>query len=186
MNKGMVSTIALVVFLVLPLLAFSEGEIFKVVDKDGNVTFTDQRPSSGAEPMDLPPLSVIETDVQVPAAATGTEPAEPKEPTARELRKEFRDFRITQPEQEQTFWGTENTVVVTWGTSGSITPEMSVVLFVDGKTQEASAVGSVSLTLERGEHTVYAELRGANNRRIIATEPVTFFIQQATVRNRRN
>lgn len=185
MNKGMVSTITWVVFLLLPLLAFSEGEIYKVVDKDGNVTFTDQRPGASAKPMDLPPLSVIETDVQTPASAGAVDPAatEPKELTVRELKKQFRDFRIIQPEQDQTFWGTQNTVVVTWGSSEPITPDMNVVLFVDGKSQQAPALGSVTLTLDRGEHTVYAELRSSNNRRIIATQPVTFFIKQATVNN---
>ncbi len=70
MNKGLISALVTLVFFLLPLAAFSQGEIYKVVDKDGNVTFTDQRPGAGAEPMDLPPLSVIETDVQVPATPT--------------------------------------------------------------------------------------------------------------------
>ena len=128
--------------------------------------------------MDLPPLSVIETDVQVPDTPAATADQEPKPPTSRELRKQFRDFSITQPQPEQTFWGTANTVVVSWGSSQVIPPQMSVMLYVDGAGQKAPATGGVSLTLERGEHQVRAELRDERGRRIVTTDTVTFFVKQ--------
>jgi hypothetical protein len=181
MNKGMIKTLAPLVVLLFPLTVFSQGEIFKVVDEDGNVTFTDQRPSSEAQPMDLPPLSVIESDIQVPeAASAGSEAAaaEEKPLTPRELKRKFSDFRITSPQQEQTFWGTANTVVVTWGSTQPVPPEMSVLLFVNGESQKAPASGGVTLTLDRGEHQVHAELRDARNRRIVTTDTITFFVKQ--------
>jgi hypothetical protein len=184
MNKGMISKLIPLAFLLLPLAAFSQGEIYKVVDKDGNVTFTDQPPVEGAQPMDLPPLSVVESDVQVPEAPPGGANAaadEPKPPTTKELRRQFRDFRITQPQHEETFWGTGNTVVVSWGSSQPISPEMSVTLFVDGQGQKAPGAGGVTLTLDRGEHQVYAELRDGRNRRIVTTDTVTFFVKQHSV-----
>jgi len=186
MNKGMIIALISTVFLLLPVDGRSEGQIYKVVDKDGNVTFTDQRPSANAEPMDLPPLSVIQTDMPppVPAAQPG-DPAEDKPLTTREMRKQFRDFSITQPLQEETFWGTQNTVVVTWGSSAEIPPELSVMLFVNGEGQKAPATGSATLTLDRGEHQVYAELRDQRNRRIVATPTVTFFIKQHSANFRR-
>lgn len=184
MKKGMISSLLTLMFLLVSPGAVAQGEIYKVVDKDGNVTFTDQRPSPDAQPMDLPPLSVIKTDVPPPAApvagSAGEEAAqaEPEPLSPRELRRQFSDFRITRPLQEESFWGTENTVVVTWGSSQPIPPSMSVLVFVDGEAQKAPATGSVSLTLDRGEHQVYAELRDERNRRIISTEPVTFFVRQ--------
>jgi hypothetical protein len=177
MNKGLIKPLALLLLL-LPLVASAQGEIYKVVDEDGNVTFTDQRPSADAEPMDLPELSVVETDIQVPDPQGTAEEAETKPMTPRELRRQFRDFRITSPQNEETFWGTANTVVVSWGSTNPVPPEMSVLLFVDGASQEVPGTGSVSLTLERGEHQVYAELRDERNRRIVATDPVTFFVKQ--------
>ena len=179
MSKGLIKLLIPLVILLFPSTAFSQGEIYKVVDKDGNVTFTDQPPADGAQPMDLPPLSVIESNVQVPEApAAGAVAEEPKPPTIRELKKQFRDFRLTRPQSEETFWGTENTVVVSWGSSEPIPSGMSVRLFVDGAGQNAPAAGGVSLTLDRGEHQVYAELRGEGNRRIATTQTVTFFVKQ--------
>jgi hypothetical protein len=174
--------------LIVSLGLFAEGEIYKIVDKDGNVTYTDERPQGGAEPMDLPPLSVIETDIQVPPPAESTAQAaeEAKEPTLRDLRRQFQDFRIIQPQQEETFWGTANTVVVAWGTAQPVPPELKARLYVDGVAQPVPASGSLSLTLERGEHQVYAELLDARGRQIVATERVVFFVKQASVGFRRS
>jgi hypothetical protein len=183
MNKGLITAVVLFFLLAGPLAAQSGGEIYKVVDENGNVTYTDQRPSAAAKPMDLPPLSVIESDIVVPApAAQGAQAAEEaKEPTPRDLRRQFRDFRITQPQPEETFWGTANTVVVAWGSSQSVPPELSARLFVDGRPQDVPGSGSVTLTLDRGEHQVYVELLDARKRRIIATQTVTFFVKQQSV-----
>jgi len=181
MKKGMINCLITALFLLVPVTLYAQGEIYKVVDKDGNVTFTDQRPSAGAQPMDLPPLSVIETDIQPPAPPPQTAQSavgESEAPTPGDLRKQFRDFRITRPLQEETFWGTENAVVVTWASAQAIDPSMSVMVFVDGKPQKAPASGGVSLSLERGEHQVYAELRDERNRRIVTTETITFFVKQ--------
>jgi len=155
------------------------ADIWKVVDENGNVVYTDQPPRDGSTPMDLPELSVIETDIQVKPTPAGVE--EVKTLTSLELRKLYRDFRITRPLPEETFWGTASTVVVTWGSNTPLTPDLSVRLFVDGEVQVAPATGGVSLTLERGEHNVSAELRDAGGRRIIRTKSVTFFVKQNSV-----
>lgn len=188
MNKGMIAALMAVVLLSLSLDGRSQdGQIYKIVDADGNVTFTDQKPSSDAEPVDLPPLSVIKSDMPPPPVAVDQAgvPEEEKPLTPRELRRQFRDFSITQPQQEETFWGTQNTVVVTWGSSAEIPPEMNVMLYVNGEGQKAPASGSVTLTLDRGEHQVYAELRDERNRRIVTTSTVTFFIKQHSANFRR-
>lgn len=180
MSKGMIQAAILLVACLL-LAADAGAQIYKVVDEEGNVTYTDQRPSADAQPMDLPELSVIETDVEVPetpqpgaAAAEGEE----KPPTPRELRRRYSDFRILQPQQEETFWGTGNTVVVAWGSSREMLPDITARLYVDGQPQDVSPNGSLSLTLDRGEHNVYAELLDSRKRRIVNTDTVTFFVKQ--------
>jgi hypothetical protein len=52
---------------------------------------------------------------------------------------------------------------------------------VDGAAQDVAGNGSVSLTLDRGEHKVYAELLDARKRPIVTTDTVTFFVQQHSV-----
>lgn len=180
MNNGMIRTLLPIIALLIPLAACAEGEIYKVVDENGNVTYTDQRPADGAEPMDLPELSVVRTETPEPLpAAPGADQGEQAgKPTPRELRRQLSDFRILQPQPEETFWGTGNQVTVAWGSSQAIPEGMAARLYVDGQAREAPASGSVTLTLERGEHQVYVELLDERKRRIVTTDTVTFFVKQ--------
>ena len=134
MNNGMIRALVCASLLAAAFALHAAGEIYKGVDKDGNVTYTDQRPTDAAEPLDLPPLSVIAADVppSEPAPQATEAEQQAKSPTTGELRRRFADFRITQPQQEQTFWGTANTVVVAWGSSQPIPSELSVRLVIDG------------------------------------------------------
>ena len=184
MTKGMIKTIVVSIAAMFLAATAWSGEIYKVVDKDGNVTFTDQSPGDGSQPMNLPELSVIETDsadTQTPAPASAAA-EEPSGPTARELRQMYSDFSITQPENEETFWGTTNSVTISWGSQTAPAADMNVLLYVNSQPQMVTGSGSISLTLDRGEHQVYAELLNAQNRRIVATETVTFFVMQASQR----
>jgi len=178
MNKGMIRAISAMAVFLLPVNATLAADIWKVVDKDGNVVYTDQAPKDGSAPMDLPELSIIETNIQVNQTPADGTKAGVEALTSGEIRRLYRDFRIYRPLAGETFWGTANTVVVTWGSNTPLTPDLSVRLFVDGEVQLAPATGGVSLTLERGEHNVSAELRDASNRRILRTEPVRFFVKQ--------
>jgi hypothetical protein len=178
MSKGMIRAISLAGVFLLSVSTAWAADIWKVVDEDGNVTYTDQPPKDGSAPMDLPELSVIETDIQ--EVQTPAEEEEAKEPTTGDLRKLYRDFRITRPLHDETFWGTANKVTITWGSNAPLTPDLNVRLFVDGRPEVAPATGSVSLTLERGEHKVFAELRDTSNRRIMKSETITFYIKQGS------
>jgi len=186
MNKGM--TLIVVVFRTAMLLSLISMEtaladIYKVVDAEGNITYTDQAPADGSPPMDLPPLSIVDTDYvpEAPAEGTGESEAEGDEegpPTPREMRQMFKDFHITSPMPEETFWGTENAVVVSWGSKSALLPDMRVLVFVDGQPQPETSGGVSALTLDRGEHSVYAVLLDQRGRRVATAPTVTFYVKQ--------
>jgi hypothetical protein len=170
-------------------LCFSVGvtaQIYKQVDEEGNVTYTDQVPLDGSSPMVLPELSVITMDSQPEAsgaegdkgARTAADEDATRAPTRRELRRMYQDFRITRPAQEESLWGTDNMVVVSWGSSTPLQDNMSVNLYVDGQQRSTSGSEMLALKLDRGEHQVYAELLDARARTIVTTPTVTFFIKQ--------
>lgn len=182
MNKGLVPVLlGGLIFASVLQVASAAGEIYKVVNPDGSVTFTDQKPAPGAQPVELKPLSVVETDIQVPPAAVAGEEGSEAPPTSREMRRMYRDFGIRQPQPEETFWGTANTVTIAWGSSQAPLDGMQAVLFIDGDRQNVPPAGSVTVALDRGEHEVHAELRDSGNRRIVTSEKVTFFIKQHSV-----
>jgi hypothetical protein len=173
----------LALLMVLLVTAPLSAEIYRVVDKDGNVIYTDQPPDDGSEPMDLPELSVIQSDTPEAAAdEDGTlQKEESAEPKAAELRKMYGDFRILQPQDEETFWGTANQVTVSWGGTAPLQPGMTVRLIVDGSPVDVTGKDSVSLRLDRGEHVVRVELFSGGKRPFLTTQPVTFYVKQASI-----
>lgn len=178
--KGIVRGIAMAAIVVSGTLA---AQVYKVVDENGNVIYTDQPPGDGSAPMDLPEITVIETDYSNPEVAVADAEAQAAEEaernaSPRELRRMFRDFRLLSPAPEETFWGTANTVVVSWAAGSPYEDGMTVSVVVDGQPQEASPSENVPVTLDRGEHQVYAVLRDARGRRVVTTDTVTFYVKQ--------
>jgi hypothetical protein len=158
------------------------AQVYKVVDKDGNVTYTDQAPVDGSKPIKLAPISVIETPVyEVAPKATEDENAD-KEPTLGELRKMYRDFAIVTPEQEESVWKPDGPIVVSWNARNPLRQGMEVTLFLNGKRHSTTTQPIIALNgLDRGEHTLKAELRDAKNQTVATTAVVTFFVRQPNV-----
>jgi hypothetical protein len=167
-------------------------EVYKTVDKDGNVTYTDKPPPDGAQPMELPGLSVIESpeyqktarEAEAEAIANGTQ-TEPEEVPLRQLRNDFKDFAIVSPQQEESVWRPDGPVTIAWSTGAQMLEGMKVTVTLDGKRLSTTTDRMVLVpNMERGEHTVAAELTDARNRRVALAEPVTFFIRQPGLYNR--
>jgi hypothetical protein len=184
MNKGLIVFTGAAMFAIVASGSLA-AQVYKVVDENGNVTYTDKPPADGTPAMILPEISVVETDypaefstLQDPAGTA--EPADNIGKTPRELRQMFSDFRLLSPAQDETFWGTANTVVVSWGANLPYEPGMSVTVMVDGQTHNAEVSSNLPLTLDRGEHQVYAVLRDQRGRRVVTSPIVTFNVKQAT------
>ncbi len=175
---------AFLIFLTCLMLALSgaaQGEVYKTVDKDGNVIYTDQPPEPGAEPMELPGLSIIESVPMKPPAATAGAAGEGEEVVTniRELRRGYRDFRITSPAQDQWIEGEGNSVTINWDSRYALQPGMMVIISVDGKAMEPTTASSLVLNeVDRGEHSVSAQIVDAQNRKIATASPVTFHVRQ--------
>jgi len=164
-----------------PLMA----QVYKVVDKDGNVTFTDQPPADGSKPIELAPISVIEAPEYEKAPASTDEEDAQKEPSLSDLRRVYRDFAIIAPEQEQSVWKPDGPIAVAWNVSTALQPGMEVTLFLDGNRHTTTVQPMIPLSgLDRGEHTVKAELRDSKNRIVATAQPVVFYVRQPNLYNR--
>ncbi len=72
------------------------AQVYKVVDEDGNVTYTDQAAGRRFRPIELPPISVIEAPNYETAPATDqqdSDSADGKEMSLTYLRKNLQGFR---------------------------------------------------------------------------------------------
>lgn len=169
-----------------PLMA----QVYKTVDKDGNVIYTDQPPGDGSKPIELRPISVIEapTYEDKPKAAEegaeGVEGEEGKAMSLRSLRNQYKDFAIVAPQSQESIWNPEDAITVAWNVSYQLQPGMKVTVYMDGRRQATTSEQIIPVAgLNRGEHTVTAELNDARNRKIATATPVTFFVRRPTINN---
>ena len=171
-------------FAVNPLTA----QVYKTVDEQGNVTYTDKPPKDGSAPIKLRPISIIEAPTyEKPEKKTEDEAGaeDGKEMSLKYLRRNYKDFSIVAPQQEETIWQPENVITVAWNVRYQLQPGMQVTVLIDGQEQATTSEQIIPVTgLERGEHQVTAELKDASNRSIATAGPVTFFVRRAGVSNR--
>lgn len=178
------------ILIALPLVMTAgplTAQVYKTVDEDGNVTYTDRPPQDGSKPIKLRPISVIEAPAyeQAPSAAQKAAAKEGEEKPLRYLRKHYEDFAIVSPAQEEAVWYSENVVTVAWSVPSALEPGMQVTVSVDGAQQPATSERVIPIIgLERGEHTATAVLRDARSRLVANAEPVTFFIRQPNLYTR--
>lgn len=160
----------------------AQAEVYKTVDENGNVIYTDQPPAPDAEPIKMRELSVVPARPveRAPVRAKVSDAnAEGQVENLAALRRGYRDFRITQPMPEQAFTGTGNTATLAWDTKFELQQGMRVVFSINGEAMEPTTAQIVTTNpLDRGEHTVSAQLVDARGRTVASAAPVKFFVRQ--------
>ncbi|MDX1459741.1 MAG: DUF4124 domain-containing protein [Xanthomonadales bacterium] len=175
---------ALLAATALVLAVPAKAQVYKIVDENGNVTYTDQAPGPDAKPVDLPGLSIISPQQrpETPRSLARDVPKEANEVSnLGELRRSYNDFAIVAPKPDESLWGTGNAVQVAWDTRYRLQAGMSVVIYLDGEAQPPTTSPVITFEqLDRGSHTVSAELYDRRNRKIATAEPVSFYIRQGS------
>jgi hypothetical protein len=156
---------ALLLMLCLAGAPLAAQEIYKVVDADGNVIYTDKKPSDDADPMDLPEISIIGEDVEEPPVALAET----------ELERETLEFSILSPEDGQDILVMDNTLTVNMVSNIALPETARIVVYLNDEAQPP--VSSLEATLEdveSGEHTLRAELQTPAGRVLASTDPISF------------
>ena len=156
------------------------ADIYRTVDENGNVVYTDRPPTPDAKPITLRELSIVERpEYSAPTRTAPSEAEEADEMTMNQLRRRYREFRLVSPSPDQNFWGTSNIATLAWDAGASLMEGMSVVFYVDDQPSEPTRAATFTTPrLDRGEHVARADLVDAGNRVIASADPVVFHIKQ--------
>lgn len=179
------------VFMVLLPLA-AEAAVYRYVDKDGVVHYTDQPPDKSAKPAKLPPLHTMSPITPVaptgPVVAPAAPPAvrTPLDDTKPAVPTPLGELRLSMvtPRPDQTFRSAERIVPVTVALDRPLPEGHGLVYFLDDTAQGTEPVRELSTTLtevERGEHRVSAAVVDASGAEITRTQPVTVHLKPPTV-----
>lgn len=174
----------------LSLLAFTTAadaqettRVYKKVNPDGSITFTDEPPDEGAEAIDVQEVQTV------PAGQPFQRPqATADQPQVIETR--YADFRITRPTNEETFWNIGATLQVTVAMQDALKEGHMIRFLFNGTPVTQSRDRSVVLSeVFRGQHTLQAQIVDNNGQTLASAGPVTFFVHQTSIqqnRRRRN
>jgi hypothetical protein len=159
------------------------AQIYRTVDEQGNVVFSDQPPPAGAEgeQVELQPLNTTPPPEPPPEPAPG--PEEEEEPAAAEY-----GVAITAPPNETTIpMGPGN-----FSVSGVVRPSLGeghrLQLYMDGTPWgEPQTASSWSLTnVFRGAHDITIAVVDSEGKQLAASDPVRVYVLRPSInfRNR--
>ena len=155
----------------------ASAAIYQTTDEQGNVVFSDE-PSSGAEPVDLPPLPTYSAPkYRAPAAA--------RDSSGKPAAKGYSSLRIRQPEPDATIRDNTGAVAV----AVAIEPKLNqaaghrLQFLLDGQpvgdpgTQTSTTLSNV----DRGAHQVQAAVLDASGNELKRSDTVNFYLHRQSV-----
>lgn len=158
-------------------LAAQPQEIYRWVDKDGIVHYSDQPGAAGAERVIIVNPNTYEqtpSDLGVYANA-GEADEEPED-------SPYTSLAIVQPTPDQVFFGADATVTVAVDLGGTLRPDHTLVFFVNGVRRPADAGAGVTLAgLERGTHFLRASVLDQAGNPLITSQQITFHVRQPSI-----
>ncbi|KFZ37675.1 hypothetical protein HR45_09660 [Shewanella mangrovi] len=164
------------VLIVLALFSIAaQAAIYKWVDKDGKVHFTDQ-PHPNAEVVELNQNTQNSVAIPVP------KPLNIGEPTAKTEQPAIQyQLQITSPEHDATIRSNPGELVVSVEVSPNLASGHYLQLYIDGvATTEAQAAPVFQLHgIERGQHQIVAKVIQQNGKVLASSSAITIYMHQA-------
>lgn len=183
MRQAIILAIVLGVTALLGALAQSAEEVYRWVDEDGLVHYSDQ-PHPGAEKLRIETAPAAGT--RVPANAAGSLRGGEREGEQQSDRPAgYQSLTVSQPTAEETLWNIGATLSVTLDLQPALRPGHRVRVYFDGEVREVSGTRFTLEEVYRGVHNIQAEVVDANGNVMIRSEPNRFYVQQTSVINPR-
>ncbi len=171
----------LLLLLLVPLACFGQ-KIYKHVDADGNVTYSDEPMGETAEEVELPPISFVDTRVPEGQAFVDQDDAEAEEDPEADEVIDYGELRVVSPEAESTHFAAQGPVPVSLQAGQPLAAGHSFQVFLDGRP--VAVTPNPSLLLEnvvRGAHEVRAQIVDQTGQVFASSEPITFYYRQPSV-----
>lgn len=166
----MTRTLAALLLLLMPALA-PAAEVYRWVDKDGVVHYTDKPPSKDAKPAQLPPIQTVTGGLGArkgppPATAAVPEPGGAPPPLV---------LTIVAPRPDETFRSAERSVTVSVALQSPLPAGAGLLYLLDGSAQNPAPTRDLSFVMtgvERGSHLLAVAAVDAAGRELARSPPV--------------
>jgi len=162
-------------------LAAASQEIYRWVDKNGTVHYSDQPDSPDAKLITVIEPNAYEGEAATPDNdAAGSSSSEPEEMSSV---SPYESLSIVQPTPDQVFFGSDAAVSVQADLQGTLRPDHTVVFFVNGNRRPADGLGMELSNLARGTYFLRASILDQNGDPVITSQQTSFHVRQASIKN---
>lgn len=173
----------LAVLAVLIPLAAAATDVYRHVDKDGIVHYSDQPPTKNAKPIVLPPIQVV-GPASTPASGGASNAAANGSTAKEDAGLPQLGASIVSPLAEETFRGDDRRVPVAVRLREPLPEGYGLLYMLDGSPQNLKATRQLNFTMEgveRGEHMISVATVDARGREVARGVPVIVHMKPPTV-----
>ena len=155
-------------------LNLQAATVYKKVDEDGNIIFSDT-PMDDSEVLDVPPVPTMKLD-------HGKRQLQPTSGSNKKTTFKYEGVTITKPAQDEHFINNQGMVTVTVQVSPALKDNHQLQLLLNGvKRAGPGAVASFSFSnLDRGSYSAIAQVVDNKGNVVISSEAVTFHVKRAS------
>ncbi len=150
--------------------------IYKSVDENGNVVFSDSPPDKSAEKIELGPINTIPA-LDLPANQDDSA-GQPTQDDA-----SYQTFEITQPQPDQSIRDNAGNIAVAVSVAPTIDSDTNdqIVITMDGREVSRGTKTSIDLSnVSRGTHTLDAHIVNSSGKKLATANSVEFHVLRVT------
>lgn len=162
-----------ILVLALAALPAAAQTIYRHVDAQGNVTFTDAPPGDEAQPLTLPPVNTVPAH-RPPAAQPGQPAAQARVP--------YSEILLYGVDNGVTLHNPEQGVTITAKFTPSLQQGDRITLFLNGKALDLKGSSALQIPqLDRGTYRIEAQISDAQGKVVATAAPLEFYVQRTSV-----
>jgi hypothetical protein len=174
---GMIHLFTAVLFLICTSMV--QAQIYQWRDEQGNLHFSDTAPENSesrqrVKEIEVNPVFTVPA-YKVPVESRSKEKKHSSQPI-------YKHFRINQPTDDSTLRDNAGDVTVALSVDPPLRRQDSIVLFMDDRQVAEGQQTRFQLSnIDRGTHTLFAEIRGHSGEKRKRTDPVEFSLLRASI-----
>ena len=183
-------TIGIISFLVTMLVTASDAQarIYKTVDEDGNVVFTDVPPKDSSKSIEIEVGNIYHTPQPTkiaPSQQGAEESAASDDPAGDEIEEpvvEYSTLQIVKPGEDEPVRENAGNLNVVVSISPALKANHSVQILLDGTVFATDFSTNIQLTnVDRGTHVLTAQIIDSTGTVIMSSSPTSFHMQRISV-----
>ncbi|WP_455212214.1 DUF4124 domain-containing protein [Kaarinaea lacus] len=154
------------------------AQVYKQVDEEGNVTYSDAPQKKGDQPISLPEPTTIKI---TPAPKSSTSEGSNKPKQSKTVK--YDSVEIVTPANDEAIRSNSGDITIQISSSPALHKNHLYAVLVDGSKVQETAAASVTLTnLDRGSHTILIQVQDEQEQTLASSSPITFHLLRASAR----